>query len=522
MTQDLLSLSTDDFIAGIAEVARSRFDCQTYPQQNLPAEDWAHLVRAGVLLPALPKELGGRDSHVEMGRVVEAISEWNLPIGMYTMIVTAIVLRAVALRAGEEAQREMLTEFSGQEPMLAGFASTEPHCGSNMAAMTTTFTETADGYHIRGRKHWQAFSINAHWWLVAARSDDGSRRFGYFIVRRDEGFRTLQPYDSVGLKAIDYGLNEIDAVIPKHRRIAAEEGNLSPMVEMLMPSRTMMAALACGFLRRIDREAHAYTERRRIGRAPQSEIRFVQYRLKSIETSATIAEALQHHLLTELDLKSDMMGAFPVAQALKTVATDRMVSAAHHYQQLVGGEGYRVGSQTNIAGQAFLDSRVFTIFDGTNDLLSQQLTEYCLAHCDGRPLSAFLAGYPHTARAVTAHRLDLGFLDGELRQEHLVLAGRAIAYVIAMTQVMRWAEPGGGGTPVRARAALEFLKADIRGVEREFGLLATGILDDPGAPRQAPARPAPSRAIPLPAQAPRSRGSWARTLVKKIEQTFAD
>jgi alkylation response protein AidB-like acyl-CoA dehydrogenase len=502
LTQNLLSLSTDDFIAGIDKVARLHFDCQTYPQQNLSPDDWALLVRAGVFLPALPREFGGRDSHVEMCRVVESISEWNLPVGMYTMIVTAIVLRSIALHAGEEARREMLSQFSGQEPMLAGFASTEPHCGSNMAAMATTFTETADGYRIRGQKHWQAFSNTAHWWLVAARSDDGSRRFGYFVVKRSEGFRTVQRYDSLGLRAIDYGHNEIDAVVPRHRRIAVEESNLSPMVEMLMPSRTMMAALACGFLRRINREAHAYADRRRIGHGPQSQIRFVKYRLKALESSATICEALQHHLLTELDLKSDMMGSFPVAQALKTVATERMVTSAHHYQQLVGGEGYRADSPTNIAGQAFLDSRVFTIFDGTNDLLSQQLTEWCLAHCAGRPLSAFLAEYQLTAPAIAAHRLDLRFLDAELRQEHLVLAGRVIAYVIAMTQVMRWAAEGDCETAARAMTALEFLKIDIRGVEGDFALLATGVLDDRGAAAaQAPESPAPSRAIPLPVRA---------------------
>lgn len=504
LTQDLLSLSTDDFIAGIAKVARSQFDCQTYPEQNLPADDWAHLVRAGVLLPALPKRFGGRESHAEMVRVVETLSEWNLPIGMHTMIITAIVLRAIALRAGEEALCEVLPQFSGQEPLVAGFASTEPHCGSGMAAMATTFTETEDGYRIRGKKHWQAFSFSAQWWLVAAKNEEGSsRRYGYFIVKRSEGFRTLQRYDSVGLKAIDYGLNEIDVVVPKHRKIAAEESNLSAMAEMLMPSRTMMAALACGFLRRINREAHVYTDRRRIGRKPESAIRFVQYRLKAIETSATICEALNHHLLTELDLQSDMMDAFPVAQALKTVTTERMVTSAHHYQQLVGGEGYRVGSPTNIAGQAFLDSRVFTIFDGTNDLLSQQLAEYCLARCNGRPLSTYLASYPQTAPALAAHRLNLGFLDAELRQEHLVLAGRAIAFVFAMTQVMQWAKERGGAAPARARMALEFLKHDIDSVAREFELLDTGILDDWGTTaHDTSVLPNPSRAIPLPAQAP--------------------
>jgi alkylation response protein AidB-like acyl-CoA dehydrogenase len=499
MTKALLSLSTNDFIGGIEALA-SKFDSATYPQQNLPADDWALLVGSGVLLPALPKEYGGRDSHLEMCRVVETLSEWNLPLGMFTTIVTGVALRPIALYASEEAKQEILPLFAGGDPMICGFASTEPGCGSAMSSMTTTFEEVDGGYRIRGRKHWQAFSFSAHWWLVSAKNDDNGRReYGYFIVKRSEGFRTSERYEPLGLKVIDYGLNDIDAVVPRHRRIQAEGRNLKPMVEMLMASRAMMAAMGCGFLRRISREAHDYADGRQIGPAPLSAIRFARYRLAAIDTSYTICAALNHHLQTRLDIKADMIGSFPAVQAIKTVATDRMLSAAHHYQQLVGGEGYRCGSPTNISAQGFLDARVFTIFDGTNDLLSQQLTEYCLARLAGRSLSDFLAAWPLTAPAIASHHLDVSFLDRDLGQEHLVLAGRAIAYLFAMTQVMAWAGET-GAAPGRVRTAIAFLKADIRGVAAEFDLLATGVLDTDDGVTPQPITSPISRSVPVHAQ----------------------
>jgi alkylation response protein AidB-like acyl-CoA dehydrogenase len=500
MTKALLSLSTNELIAGIEAVA-SKFDSATYPQQNLPPDDWALLVGSGVLLPALPKEYGGRDSHVEMCRVVETLSEWNLPLGMYMTIVTGVALRPIALFASEEAKREVLPLFAGSDPMICGFASTEPGCGSAMSSMTTTFEEVDGGYRIRGRKHWQAFSFSAHWWLVSAKNDEdyGRREYGYFVVKRSEGFRTAERYEPLGLKVIDYGLNDIDAVVPRHRRIQAEGRNLKPMVEMLMASRAMMAAMGCGFLRRISREAHEYADGRQIGPAPLSAIRFARYRLAAIDTSYTICEALNRYLQTVLDVKADMIDSFPAVQAIKTVATDRMLSAAHHYQQLVGGEGYRCGSPTNISAQAFLDARVFTVFDGTNDLLSQQLTEYCLARLDGQSLSGFLADWPLTAPAVTTHHLDLSFLDRDLGQEHLVLAGRAIAYLFAIAQVMRWATET-DADPDRARAAIGFLKTDIAGVAAEFDLLATGVLDTDDEVISQPIDSPISRSIPVHAQ----------------------
>ncbi|MGH3243194.1 MAG: acyl-CoA dehydrogenase family protein [Spirillospora sp.] len=481
MTNDLLSLSTNEFIGGIETVA-PRFDSASYPQQNLPSDDWTLLTKAGVLLPTLPKEYGGRDDHAEMCKVVETLSEWNLPLGMYVTVISAVALRPIVLWAGEEAKREVLPSYAGGDPMICGFASTEPGAGSAMSGMTTTFEEVESGYRIRGRKHWQAFSISAHWWLVSAKNAQNEardgREYGYFIVKRSEGFRTLRPYEPLGLKVIDYGLNEIDAVVPRHRRIPADGRTLRPMVEMLMASRAMMAAMGTGFLRRISREAHAYAARRRIGRRPQSAIRFVRYRLAAIDASYTVCAALNHYLRTALNMKSEMIGAFPAVQAIKTVATERMLSSANHYQQLVGGEGYRYESPTNISAQAFLDARVYTIFDGTNDLLSQQLTEYCLARTEGRTLSRFLAEWPLTAPAVGTHRLDLRFLDREPRQEHLVLAGRAIAYAFAIGRVMRWAAET-GADPGAARTAIEFLKADIAGVATEFELLSAGVIGGP-------------------------------------------
>jgi alkylation response protein AidB-like acyl-CoA dehydrogenase len=452
---------------------------KTYPQQILPSEDWALLARAGVMLPALPKEYGGRDSHVEMCRIIERITEYNLPVGMYTMIVTAAVLRPVAMRGSETLKKEMLPLFA-KEPLVCGFALTEPGCGSGMARMTTTYDEVDGGYRIRGRKHWQGFSPTADWWLVTARKSSmtGGKRYAYFAIKRSEGFRTVERYHSLGLKAIGYGLNEIDAFVPGHRRINAEETDLSAVVEMLMPPRVMMGALACGFLKRIDREARAYADYRQIGPASLSNIRFVKYKLKAIEGARTLCEALYHYLESRLDLKADMLGTFFAVQAIKMLSTERMMSSAYHYQQLCGNEGYRYDAPSNVAAQALLDAEIYPVLDGTNDLLSQQLTEYSLKKCEGQPLSDFLAAFPLTSRGIAEHHLDFRFLDREMTQEYLVLAGRAIAIAFGVSQLLNWMDQAGGDAAHRAWTAIEFLKCELQGISQEIGLLDKGILGD--------------------------------------------
>lgn len=483
MNADRLYAPTQEFMAGIETVAR-QFDSATYPQQALPSDDLAILVKSGVLLPSLPREYGGRDSHVEMCRVIETVSEWSIPLGVYLTVITCLGLRPIVMFGTEEAKREVLSAFAGRDPMAAGFAVTEPGAGSVLSNITAEFEKVDGGYHISGRKHWQALSMSAHWWVVLARvADQGRREYGLFVVKRSEGFRTIQPYQPLGLKIVDYGLNEVDAYIPEYRRLQVRGDSLQPAAEVLMSTRAFMAAMASGFLRRLSREAHHYADNRPMGNRPLSAVRFARYRLKEIDASATIAAALNYYLQTNLDIRSEMFGSLPAVHAIKTVATERMLSSALHYQQLAGGEGYRYGSPTNIAGQAALDARVFPIFDGNNDLLSQQLAKHCLRECRGGRLSDFLATWPLTAPAISAHHINLAFLDRKLAQEYLVLAGRAIAYIFAITQVMNWAYQTGADAAT-VHAPIQFLKADIIQVASEFTLLDTGILEDLHPPRE--------------------------------------
>ncbi|MFG1610041.1 acyl-CoA dehydrogenase family protein [Actinoplanes sp. NPDC049265] len=466
---DVAKLSTEDFINNIKEVARSRFDWSFYPQQTLPAEDWKELVEAGVFLPVLTKEFGGRDSHEEMTLVLESIAEYNLPLAFYAKVTTAVALRPIIAWGTREVQQEVLPQFASGEPITCGLAMTEPGGGSALAGMTTTFSKVDGGYRIKGRKHWQGFSTTARWWIVCAR-EEGGNTFGYFVIRRDEGFETIEKYDSLGMKVLDYGLNEIDAFVPEYRRLNAYDKDLSAAVEVLMAPRSLMPAMGAGFLRRVEREALSYATKRPYGRKTLAEIPFVKYRLDSIKASSTICEALHFYATKQLDMQGTMIDDYPQVQALKTVATENMISAANHYIQISGGEGYRHGSPKTLASQAFLDTRVFTIFDGNNDLLSQQLAQWCLKREEGKTLTPILAAWPLTSLAMQNLELDTSFLDKPLDQGGLVLAGRLIAYVFAAQQVLEWEKASPQAVSGSAQSAIKYLKAEIQkvGVELEL------------------------------------------------------
>lgn len=402
------------------------------PNDVFPREDWKKLTDNGLLLSMIPVAYGGRDSHEEICALIEIMAKYNLPLSMYTMIITLLFIRNVAKYGSEELKDEVLPLFRTQA-LVGGFALTEPHCGSNLARMSTAYHKMADGrYHITGQKHWQAFSLSADWWLIAAKNAGNEREFGYFIVKRTEGFRSIEEYKALGLKAIDYGRNEIDAIVPAYRRLNVPGERLDGALDMLCASRLSMCAMASGFITRIHKEALEHAASRKIGNGALQDIAFVQYRIKRIAAGKTISKALLSYVSRYNDFRETLTDNFFEAQAIKTLSTDKMLESALNYQQICGGDGYRYDAPGNSAAYALLDSRVYTVFDGTNDLLNQQIAEYCIEQSKGGTVTQFLSGYEKTRYGLKHIDFDLSVLNKNENQAKKVFNGQVIARIFGL------------------------------------------------------------------------------------------
>tara|TARA_R110000823_G_scaffold301430_1_gene422363 strand:+ start:903 stop:2423 length:1521 start_codon:yes stop_codon:yes gene_type:complete len=364
-------IDTDRFLKGIQKIFK-HFDSKNLPQKPLSKENWGELLKSGVCLPAIPKQYGGRESHKETCEIIEMLSEYNLPLGMYTMIVTVLFLRNVSLSGTQQVQDEVFGDFL-QNPVIGGLAFTEPTCGSNLARMETTYIEENEGYRLRGMKHWQAFSAHADWWIICAKNPN-KKEFSYFVHKKsDGGFVTKEIYESLGLKNLGYGLNDINVFVPSYRRLCKYRDNLGDAAEILCASRFSKAAMSSGFLRRLLIEAKSHAKGRNIGKGTLYDIDYVKYKISTIKGNYIICNSLYHHLLLNEDYRDDINKSMFASLATKVLSTELMLESAIDYQQLCGGDGYRIGAKNNIAAYALLDSRVYTLFDGNNDLLCQHL-----------------------------------------------------------------------------------------------------------------------------------------------------
>jgi hypothetical protein len=131
------------------------------------------------------------------------------------------------------------------------------------------------------------------------------------------------------------------------------------------------------------------------------------------------------------------------ANAIKTYTTDLMQQAAQSLLQLTGAKGYRLD---HIAGRALIDSRPFQIFEGSNDILYQQIAESVLKQMRKMKvtnLSNFLVEHELTSRSADRLKDLLDFeVDHTLVQRKLVDLGRAISRIISMEFTLRLGDKG--------------------------------------------------------------------------------
>jgi len=120
-----------------------------------------------------------------------------------------------------------------------------------------------------------------------------------------------------------------------------------------------------------------------------------------------------------------------------------MQQASQSLLQLTGAKGYRLD---HIAGRAFIDSRPFQIFEGSNDILYQQISESVLKSMRKlkfKNLYKFLSEYRLTERAAEYFSELLDFkISNSLAQDRMVELGRILSRVISLEFTLRLSEKG--------------------------------------------------------------------------------
>jgi hypothetical protein len=149
------------------------------------------------------------------------------------------------------------------------------------------------------------------------------------------------------------------------------------------------------------------------------------------------------HTSEHAGTENNLAGATLTANSIKAVVTDLMQDASQSLLQLMGGKGYRLD---HVAGRSVVDSRPFQIFEGSNDVLYQQISESVLKsmrQMKEKKLADFLEDHDLTSRATEYFDGAFDFkVDQSLPQRKLVELGRALGRVVTMDMIIELGDRG--------------------------------------------------------------------------------
>ncbi|MEM1116944.1 MAG: acyl-CoA dehydrogenase family protein [Bacteroidota bacterium] len=459
-------------------------------QRGLPPFVMQRFREVDPLSVYVPEAYGGRGGSIsDSMSVLEETSYRSLPLSLVVGINGGLFLQPVAKYATEAARRPVLSSYI-RERKMGGLMITEPDYGSEALRMETAWEQTdAGAYRIEGTKHWAGLTGWADYWLMTARprtaSGDLRRDVDFFITdasRPEQSVVVEEVYPNLGLKMIPYGRNRVQIEVPATARLEPQSTGVKMMLDILHRSRLQMPGMGMGYLRRVFDDARDHARERFVGGKALIDYDQVRGRLARIQSFITGTAAMCLSTSETAGVDRDLFNEGLRANAFKTTVTDWMQEAAQSFLQLMGGQGYR---EDHLAGRAVVDSRPYQIFEGSNDILYQQVTESvvkAMRRIKETNLGAYLRTEPLTARAAEMFGDSLSFdVDWSMPQRKLVDLGRAISRIVTMEMTIELGERGHPSDLVRNM--LDETRAEVRGILESYrvgGL--TALVEDAGAP----------------------------------------
>ena len=210
------------------------------------------------------------------------------------------------------------------------------------------------------------------------------------------------------------------------------------LTDTLHRSRLQFPGMAMGFLRRILDTAQEHCKAREVGSKSLLSYDQVKSRLNSLQSKYTVCSAMCAFSSKLADTKKDLSSEVVAANSVKALITDYMQEASQSLMQLMGAKGYKIDS---VASRGIIDSRPFQIFEGSNDILYQQISEGILKgmrKLNIRNLYEYLSSYDLTKNAAPYFKKDLSFnVPSTVGQEKMVQMGKVVARIISMEFTMK-------------------------------------------------------------------------------------
>jgi acyl-CoA dehydrogenase family member 9 len=354
----------DSLIGEAREFLDASYDPVTVEQQRWVGDDIVRgLGERGLLGLYVAPEYGGQGlSQTGYCRVMEEFGGYDASLSVVMGVHQSIGMKPIHLFGSDDQKARFLPDLAAGRT-LAGFALTEPGAGSDMRGITAYAERQSDGsYVLNGEKRWIG-NGGKDVVCVFARSETG--HVALIVEKGMPGFDAPDRYDTLGLRGNDLRrLTFRDVRVPKDNVIGEPGDGLRIAMHTLNNGRMSLGTGVVGATKRLLELAIAHTTSRTQFGRPLAEFELVEDKISwmvsylyGFESMAYLTTGLVDAGVPDYSVESAMA---------KIAGSEFHWYAVNRVFQLLGGQAYMADSP---AAKALRDSRVFPIFEGSNDVL---------------------------------------------------------------------------------------------------------------------------------------------------------
>jgi alkylation response protein AidB-like acyl-CoA dehydrogenase len=335
-------------------------------QAAFPRQILTELGALGFMGMTVPPEWGGAGAdYVSYALALQEIAAGDGAIATIVSGHNSVGVMPI-LTFGSERQKERYVRDLASGRKLSAFCLTEPHGGSDAAAIRTRAIRTGDGYVLQGTKQFITSGATADIALVFAVHDAaaGKRGISAFIVdTKTPGYTVTRIEKKMGQNASDTcEISLSDVVVPVEDRLGEEGQGYKIALANLEGGRIGIASQCVGLARAALAIAVAYAHERRSFGKPIFEHQAVSFRLADMATSLEAAQQLTLHAAALKSAGRPSLAAASMAKLFASEAAERICSDA---LQTLGGAGYM---QDFGVERMYRAVRGAKIYEGTNDI----------------------------------------------------------------------------------------------------------------------------------------------------------
>ena len=356
-----------ELMAMVEDVARKQIAPRASADEaaaHFPRDLFRTIGALGILGLPFDEQYGGGAQPYEVTlQALEELARASMSVGVSVSVHYLACFPLANYGTPEQRQRWLPEMIGGDLP--GAYCLSEPHSGSDAAALATRAEKVDGGYRVNGVKAWITHGGRADFYSTMVRtSDDRAKGISCLLVDAGTpGLTSAPPERKMGANSSPTAQMIFEDVhVPADRLMGAEGAGFSVALAALDAGRLGIAACSVGLAQAALDAAVAYAgERVQFGR-PIAEFQGVAFLLADMATAVAGARALYLHAAR---LKDAGLSFGTDAAMAKLAASDAVMRVTTDAIQVLGGAGYTADFPVE---RYFREAKALQIVEGTNQV----------------------------------------------------------------------------------------------------------------------------------------------------------